>query len=62
MVSKSKSESSAKGKKGKVKVLNLKKETVKSLSSKESSDVKGGAMSELTIIGPKSKVRATSTL
>ena len=62
MVSKSKNQSSAKGKKGKVKVLNLKKETVKSLSSRESRNVKGGAASDLTLVGPKSRVRATSTL
>ena len=61
MVSKSNNQSSAKGKKAKVKVLNLKKETVKSLSSRESKDVKGGA-NDLTLAGPKSRVRATSTL
>ena len=59
MVTKTRKESA--NKKMKVKVLNLKKETVKSLSSKESRDVKGGA-NDLTLAGPKSRVRATSTL
>lgn len=62
MVTKSKKQSRAKGKKGKVKVLNLKKETVKSLSGNEARNVRGGLASELSLTGPKSRVRATSTL
>ena len=42
MVTKTKKQSGAKGKKGKIKVLNLNKETVKNLTDDEAKGVKGG--------------------
>ena len=42
MVTKTKKQSNAKGKKGKIKVLNLNKETVKNLTDDEAKGVKGG--------------------
>jgi natural product precursor len=61
MVSKAKKENA--GKKKKIKVLNLNKETVKNLTDNETKDVKGGAIS-LSLVGGggRSFVRATSTL
>jgi hypothetical protein len=62
MVSKSKKENA--GKKKKIKVLSLNKETVKDLKDDEAKNVKGGVLISLDIIGApsKTKVRATSTL
>ena len=51
IVNKTTKQSGMKGKKGKLKVLNLKKETVKSLSAKEARDVKGGVISTLRSTG-----------
>ena len=64
MVTKTKKQSGEKGKKGKVKVLNLHKETVKNLTDNETKDVKGGVLISLDLIDAqsKTKVRATSTL
>lgn len=42
MVTKTKKQSGAKGKKGKIKVLNLNKETVKDLTDDEAKGVRGG--------------------
>jgi len=54
MVTKTTKQGGVKGKKGKVKVLNLKKETVKSLSGKEAREVKGGVLSTLRSTGRSS--------
>lgn len=62
---KTKKQGSEKGKKGKVKVLNLNKETVKDLANDEAKGVRGGVLSGLSLVGDRSersKVRATSTL
>ncbi len=42
MVTKTKKQGGAKGKKGKIKVLNLNKETIKDLTDDEAKGVKGG--------------------
>ena len=47
MVTKTRKQGGVKGKKGKIKVLNLKKEMVKRLSGNEARDIKGG-ISKLT--------------
>jgi len=62
MVTKTKQQG-AKGKKGKIKVLNLNKETVKNLTDHETKNVKGGVIGlSLVADGSRTKVRATSTL
>ena len=62
MVTKTEKQGGAKGQKGKIKVLNLKKETLKDLTAVEAKHVKGGDQINLSLAGPRSRVRATSTL
>jgi hypothetical protein len=59
---KTKKQAGAKGQKGKIKVLHLKKETLKDLTADNAQDVKGGDQINLSLAGPRGKVRATSTL
>jgi hypothetical protein len=51
MVSKSKKQSGGKATKGKVKVLNINKETLKDLTDEEAKSVKGGTLSYYQVSG-----------
>lgn len=57
MVTKTKKQRGEKGKKGKIKVLNLDKETVKDLTSEQTKRVKGGLIG-LSLVGDRSRLQS----